>query len=125
MVGTLFLLTGLACSGRMVPRDKLKEFNDKYGGDKVYTLKKDVDVGNGEIVRAGTKVRIWFSSNSFSVKVKSYPFLKSRERATGRNLIYLHEGDFKNEEFEKEKFFKLFHEILEEDAGAGKKKEEK
>ena len=96
------------CSGRFVVREKLKVLNDKWAGDRMYLLNEDVDVGNGETMKKGTKIKIFIVSDSYSVKVKAYDNTESREKAIGKNVVFMYEAQFKNEEFDQ----KIFEEQL-------------
>jgi type II secretion system-associated lipoprotein len=103
-ISFLIFLLFTYCSGRFVVREKLKELNKKWAEDKIYLLNENVDVGNGEIVKKGTKIKIWIVSDSFSVKVKAYEHTQSREKAIGKNIIFMYEAQFKNEDFERKPF---------------------
>ena len=100
------------CSARFVKRKQLRELNKELGGEKIYVLQKTVDIGNGKSLEKGARVRIWFESNTFSVKVKGYKVDEERESAWGKNIIYLHEGEFKNENYDKAVLMKKFGELL-------------
>jgi len=99
-----FILSLIFCSGRFVVREKLKELNKKWAIDKIYILNEDVDVGNGEIVKKGAKIKIWIVSDSFSVKVKAYEHNLTRENVIGKNIVFMYEAQFKNEDFERKVF---------------------
>ena len=103
-IGFIILLTQLVafCSGRFVKREELKFLHEKYQGD--FILKKKVDVGNNETMKAGTKVKVYFRSDSESVKVYAYKANEPREQAMGKNIIYLFETDFPDEEYDRKIF---------------------
>ena len=106
-------LAEITCSGRFVKREILEDLNTKYAKDKVYLLKKDVNIGNGEIMHKGSRVRIWISSDSFSVKVKAYGATDSREKAVGKNIVFMYENQFTNEDFEMPPFEKELKDTIE------------
>lgn len=112
LLTSLLALTDFACSGRFVVREKLRALNDELAKDKIYLLKEDVEIGNGEKLAKGSRVRIYVSSDSFSVKVKAYRHDEIRESVIAKNIIFMYEGQFKNEEFEKEVFMKEFNRLL-------------
>jgi len=93
----LSALFSFACSGRLVKREELKVLNQKYS--KEYLLKEKADIGNNRSMKAGTRVKIFFRSDSDSVKVYAYRFNEPREQALGKNILYLFENDFPDEEY--------------------------
>jgi len=97
-----FLFT--MCSGRFVKRDLLKSLNKKYSS--TYVLQKDTDIGNNQKLKAGTKIKLYILSDSTSVKVYAYSYLKARENTLGKNILYLLETDFEKEIFNIKKFEK-------------------
>ena len=88
-----FLL--VACSSRLVPKEKLLEYNEVLLG-RVYVLKEDLIISQDESIKKGTKVRVFVESTPSLLKVKCYPVEESREYAVGRMAIYKI-----NDEFEK------------------------
>jgi len=82
----------IACSGRFVKRDELKYLRTQYKG--VFISIKDIDIGNNQTLKKGTKIKLYFRSGGESVKVYAYLFGKSRESAEGKNILYLFESDF-------------------------------
>ena len=114
LLAIAMLVASAACSGRFVPRDPLGKLNKKWADSKTYEVQKDVDIGNGKIVKKGTKVKIWIESDSFSIKVKAYDLKTTREKAMGKNIVFMYEGMFKNEEFDQGQFEKELLTILKE-----------
>ena len=104
----VFVVCLLQCSARFVKREKLNQLKNELEG--VYVLLKDIDIGNNQKASTGTKVKLYFMSDSESIKVYAYPHTQPRESALGKNILYLFENDFPKEEWE-ENFFKkkLFH----------------
>ena len=90
------------CSGRFVKREELEKLHKEYSGS--YIIIKKIDVGNKNEITTGTRVRLFFTSNSDSVKVYAFKFNEPREQALGKNILYLFETDFPDEEFDKKIF---------------------
>lgn len=107
---TIFFLALVfeACSGRFVKREQLNELEQDYQG--IYEIVADIDVGNNdyEPLPVGSQVRLYFRSGGESVKVYAYPHTQRREEALGKNILYMFEGDFPEEEYDR----KLFEEKL-------------
>lgn len=80
------------CTISFVKQDVLKSLDEKYKG--VYVVLGDIPIGNDETLKAGTKVRLYFQSGGNSLKVYAYPFETPRERALGKNILYLFDADF-------------------------------
>lgn len=110
----LFLVSILiiACSGRLVKREQLEEINKKYS--MVYNLKADVDIGNGEKLNKGNKVKIYIQSGSETLKVYAYPYNQSREEAFGKNILQMFEEDFTDQKFNRKVFEDKMATLLEE-----------
>lgn len=93
------LFVFFSCSGRFVKKEELMELEKKYSG--VYVMKQKVDVGNNQSVAQGSRVRLYFRSDSDSIKVYAYPFNQSREMAIGKNILLLFEEDFPKETYDR------------------------
>jgi type II secretion system-associated lipoprotein len=104
----VFLLAG--CTITYLKDDMLKSLEKKYEG--VYACIADLSTGNDEIIKAGTKVRLYFQSGSITVKVYAYPFEIRRELAIGKNIIYLFDTDFPDSKFDEAVLDKKIKEVL-------------
>ncbi len=71
-----------------------------------------MDIGNNKKARLNQKVRLYFISNSESIKVYAYPHDSPRESAVGDNILYLFEDDFPNEEWDHDLLEKKLAEII-------------
>ncbi|MDH5716253.1 MAG: type II secretion system-associated lipoprotein [Spirochaetia bacterium] len=98
------------CSGRFVKREELNYFSEKYAA--TYVLKKEIDIGNNKTMKAGTQVKLYFISDSSSVKVYAYLPALAREEAVGKNILLLFESDFPDEKYDREFLEKRLEEIL-------------
>ena len=103
-ISFVFFLGFEACSGRFVKRDELDYLHKKYNG--TYIISQKIDVGNKDEIKAGTRVKLFFTSNSESVKVYAFKFNVPREQAIGKNILYLFETDFPDEEYDRQLFEK-------------------
>jgi len=108
----LFIISLIAfgCSGRFVKKEKLSSLNEKYSGE--YITIKNIDIGNNETMKAGTRIKIYFASGSDSIKVYAYPANQPRENAIGNNILYLFDTDFTKKKFSEEKLEESLKEII-------------
>jgi len=103
----LLFLTGAGCMKSFIKDSDLMQLEKRYEG--VYILIKDTSIGNRRELKAGTKVRLYFTSGKGSVKVYAYSPDEDRETALGDNILYLFESDFPDNVFDDELFeMKLF-----------------
>lgn len=98
------------CTISYIKEDTLKSLQEKY--EAVYVCIHDISVGNDEFLKAGTRVRLYFQSGSNSLKVYAYPFETPRERALGKNILYLFDTDFPDNKFMEAVLDKRLNEIL-------------
>ncbi|MDH4199838.1 MAG: type II secretion system-associated lipoprotein [Spirochaetia bacterium] len=107
----LLLLTAMVhCTISFVKDDELRTLESQYTG--IYSVKKDINVTNDNILRAGTRIRLYFLSGTNSIKVYAYDFDEPRENALGKNILYLFESDFPENKFQKEILEKRISELL-------------
>lgn len=85
--GLLLLLFIFHCSSRLVPKEKVIEYNEILL-ERIYVLKEDLVFSNGEKLKKGTKVRVYVESTPSLFKVKCYPVEEQREYAIGKLAIY-------------------------------------
>ncbi|MCS6985757.1 MAG: type II secretion system-associated lipoprotein [Leptospiraceae bacterium] len=104
------ILLLLFCSGRFVKKEELLELEKKYSG--VYVIKKKIDVGNNETLSEGSRVRLYFRSDSEAIKVYAYPHNQSREMAVGKNILLLFEEDFPDEKYDRSYFEQKLGELI-------------
>ena len=104
------LLGFIACSPRFVKEDQIKEIEKKYTG--TYILKKDIEVGVNELLKTGTKVKLYIVSGRKLIKVYAYPVKEDRESTLGQNILLLFETDFPDRKFNQEVFDKKLNEIV-------------
>ncbi|MDH5721385.1 MAG: type II secretion system-associated lipoprotein [Spirochaetia bacterium] len=110
---TVFLLQ--FCSGRFVIKEELSYFSEKYSG--TYKIKKITDIGNNKKINPGEVVKIYFVSDSESIKVYAYLPSEPREKTLGKNILYLFDTDFPNEMYKREFLEMKLSEILEAQGG--------
>ena len=91
------------CSAHFVKKTQLDQLKNEFKG--VYLIIKPVSIGNNRKASKGTKVRLYFISDSESIKVYAYPHTQPRESALGKNILHLFEDDFPEEKWD-EKLFK-------------------
>jgi len=103
-----YVLTGCALS--FVKDDTLKALEKKYEG--IYLCLTEMDIGNEDTMKSGTKVRLYFQSGTNSIKVYGYPIESPREQAIGKNIMYLFDTDFPDNKFEESVFDKKLAEHL-------------
>ncbi|MES0488674.1 MAG: type II secretion system-associated lipoprotein [Leptospirales bacterium] len=110
LLAILPFLAFIACSPKFVKQDQVSELEKKYTG--VYILKKNVEVGINEILKKGTKVRLYIVSGRKLVKVYAYPAKDNRESTLGQNILLLFETQFPEKKFNQEIFIKKLNEIV-------------
>ena len=104
------ILSFVACSGRFVKKNELVWLKQSYNGQ--FSLKKEIDIGNNESLPAGSRVRLYFRSSSKDIRVYAYKFNEPRESAIGKNILYLFESDFKDEEYNRKAFLGKLNELI-------------
>ena len=99
IIALLFSLSILftACTLNFVKDDELKALQQKYEG--IYICIADIVPGNNDTIKAGTSVRLYLQSGSNSIKVYAYPIDEPREKALGKNILYLFDTDFPESKF--------------------------
>ena len=104
------ILINIACSARFVKKANLKNLHNKYSG--IYIIKQAVDIGNNRTAQVGQKVKLYFLSNSSSIKTYAYPHTEPRETSIGNNILYLFKDDFSKEQWDENAFEKKLFEII-------------
>ena len=104
------ILSFVACSGRFVKKNELVWLKKSYKGQ--FSLKKEIDIGNNESLPAGSRVRLYFRSSSKNIRVYAYKFNEPRESAIGKNILYLFESDFEDEEYNRRVFLGKLNELI-------------
>jgi len=122
------ILTALSCSSRFVKKEEVQEFSKDY--EKIYLLKKKIEVGNFETLNENAKVRIYFKTTGDYISVYAYPYSQNREEAVGKNILQLFDTDFPNKKFDPQVLKEKLAMLIEEDTGkpqnkAAKKKKAK
>lgn len=88
VLGLVFGLIFLeACSTRLVPKEKAREFNQSIS-DQIYISKEELKLANNETIKKGTNVKLYIESTPSILKIKCFPATESREFAIGRLAIY-------------------------------------
>ncbi len=99
----LFHLT--ACASGIIEEAVVQEWNRELK-TRVFIVKEDLYPGftgagkskSAPIFKKGEKVRIWEESSDEWIRVKAYKTTANREQATGKTIIYLFQGDFREDE---------------------------
>ncbi|MBV6492152.1 MAG: hypothetical protein LDLANPLL_00143 [Turneriella sp.] len=122
------ILTALSCSSRFVKKEEVQKFSKDY--EKIYLLKKKIEVGNFETLNENAKVRIYFKTTGDYISVYAYPYSQNREEAVGKNILQFFDTDFPNKKFDPQVLKEKLAMLIEEDTGkpqnkAAKKKKAK
>lgn len=83
------------CQRRLILREGVADLNEHYK-DRVYILKENINVGNNEILKKDTHVKIWIESTASLLKVKCYSSTEEREYAIGKLIMYIVNDDYKD-----------------------------
>lgn len=98
------------CNSPMVKKDQIEYLNKKYSGQYITT--KTLDVGNNDILPKGSRVKLYFKSHSESIIAYAYRANQPREMVIGKNILFLFETDFPEEEFQMKVFEERLNEII-------------
>lgn len=83
----------------------------KQKEEKVYTLRKDIEI-DGRKLRKGEDVRIIFSSGGDWIKVHAYLARADRLKADRVLILYLFDDDFRGKKFDAQFFYERLNEVI-------------
>ncbi len=106
----LLCLCFSSCIAPFIPEKQMALLRNTYVGS--YRTRKTINIGNNAELIKSTKIKLYFITNSKTIKVYAYAPSDLREEAMGSNILYLFKDEFPNKKWNIQFFKQKLQDIL-------------